>query len=266
MSNNYQILITKLDAFIRKYYKNRLLKGGIYTVGLLVVSFIVFTSLEYFGQFNITGRTILFYSFIAITTYLLVNYIIIPIAKLYKFGKVINHHQAAQIIGNHFDEVKDKLINVLQLEHLAETNSNNLLLASIDQKSMELKPIPFSNAVNLTENKKHLKYLLIPLLLFIGIAMVAPKIFTIGTERLVNHNIYIAPIAPFKMEITNKKLQVLKNKDFNLEVSISGNQLPDKIYLEQNGNKFPLSKTNKRTYSYDFKNVQENKEFKLYAS
>lgn len=266
MSNNYQILISKLDAFIRKYYKNRLLRGGIYSLATLFAAFIVFTSVEYFGQFDVVGRTILFYSFVGVTIYLLVNYIIIPLAKLYRFGKVINHNQAAEIIGNHFDEVKDKLINVLQLEHLAVNQNNSLLLASIDQKSMELKPVPFTNAVNLTENKKHLKYLLIPLFLIVGILLTAPKIFTEGTDRLMNHNTYIAPIAPFKMEINNRNLAVLKNKDFNLEVVIEGDQLPDKVYLESNGSKFALSKIDKRSYSYVFKNVQENKNFKLYAS
>jgi len=266
MSNNYQILISKLDAFIRKYYKNKLLRGAIYSLGLLLAAFMVFTSIEYFGQFSTTGRTILFYSFVGVTTYLLGNYVIIPISKLYKFGKIINHNQAAEIIGNHFDEVKDKLINVLQLEHRAEFNSNNLLLASIDQKSLELKPVPFSGAIDFNENKKHLKYLFIPLLLLVGISIVSPKIFTVGTERLVNHSVYIAPVAPFKMEINNNELSVLKNKDFNLEVLVSGNQLPDKLYLEQGGNKYPLSKTDKRTYSYTFKNVQQNKDFKLYAS
>ena len=152
MSNNYQILIKKLDEFIRKYYKNKLLRGGIYSAGLLLASFIVFTSIEYFGQFSTTGRTILFYSFLSIIAYLLVNYVAIPLSKLYRFGKIINHDQAAEIIGNHFEEVKDKLINVLQLEHKAEQNSGGLLLASIDQKSIELKPIPFSNAINLSEN------------------------------------------------------------------------------------------------------------------
>lgn len=266
MSNNYQILISKLDAFIRKYYKNRLLKGGIYSVGLLLASFIVFTSVEYFGQFSTTGRTILFYSFVAITTYLLVNYVIVPLAKLYKFGKIINHNQAAEIIGNHFDEVKDKLINVLQLEHKALLSSSSLLLASIDQKSLELKPVPFVNAVNLTENKKHLKYLFIPLLLLIGISIVSPKIFTVGTERLINHNTYIAPVAPFEMKVNNNELSVLKNKDFNLEVVVSGSQLPSKLYIEEGGNKYPLSKTDKRSYAYTFKNVQQNKNFKLYAA
>lgn len=266
MSNNYQILISKLDAFIRKYYKNRLLRGGIYSLGLFLLAFTLFTTLEYFGQFDITGRTVLFYSFLSITIYLLANYVVIPLLKLYRFGKVINHNQAAEIIGDHFEEVKDKLINVLQLEHLAMNQNNQLLLASIDQKSIELKPVPFANAVNLTENKKHLKYLLIPLLLIIGISITAPKIFTEGTDRLMNHNTYIAPIAPFKMEITNSNLSVLKNKDFNLEVEISGNQLPDRIYIESNGNKYPLSKSDKRSYSYTFKNVQKDNSFKLYAS
>lgn len=266
MSNNYQILINKLDAFIRKYYKNRLLKGGIYSIGFLLASFMVFTTIEYFGQFNTTGRTILFYTFLVFTAYLIGNYIVIPLSKLYKFGKVINHNQAAEIIGNHFDEVKDKLINVLQLEHKAALGHNNLLLASIDQKSLELKPVPFVGAVDFNENKKHLKYLLIPLLLLIGVSIVAPKIFTVGTERLVNHSVYIAPVAPFTMEISNKELSVLKNKDFNLEVSISGNQLPEKLYLQQGGNKYPLSKMDKRTYGYTFKNVQQKKDFKLYAS
>jgi len=266
MNNNYQILIEKLDAFIRKYYKNKLLKGVIYSLGVLLASFIVFTSVEYFGQFNVVGRTVLFYAFLAITLYLLTNFVVVPLAKLYKLGKVIDHNQAAQIIGNHFDEVKDKLLNVLQLEHLATQKTDELLMASIDQKSLELKPVPFSNAVNLTENKKHLKYVIIPLLLLLGISIVAPSIFTEGTNRLVHHNIYIAPAAPFQMKINNNELKVLKNDDFTLEVTIEGNQLPNKVYIERNSNKYPLSKIGKRNYVFTFKNVQNPQEFKLYAS
>ena len=258
MGNNYQILIEKLDAFIRKYYKNRLLKGVIYSLGLLLASFIIITTLEYFVQFSITGRTVLFYLFLASACYLLINFVAIPLSKLYKFGKVINHDQAAEIIGNHFEEVNDKLINVLQLEHKALKDSNELLLASIDQKSLELKPVPFSRAIDFSENKQHLKYLIIPLVLIIGIAIVSPKIFTVGTERLVNHNNYIEPVAPFKMELLNSQLSVLKNKDFTLELTVSGAQLPDKIYIEFSGNKYPISKQRKSTYTYTFNGIVYN--------
>lgn len=266
MSNNYQILITKLDAFIRKYYKNKLLKGGIYGVALLLSAFIVVTTVEYFGQFDTTIRTVLFYLFLFTTGYLVINYIGIPLLRLYNFGKIINHKQAAEIIGNHFDEVKDKLINVLQLEHQQHIENDQLLLASIDQKSTELTPVPFGNAVDLSENRKHLKFILIPLLFIVVISVVAPKVFTIGTERLVKHNTYIAPMAPFIMEIENDNFNVLKNEDYTLLVTLSGNSLPDKVYVEEEGTRYALNKTDKRTYAYTFKNVQKNKDFKLYAS
>ncbi|MGE0560403.1 MAG: hypothetical protein AB7O47_01170 [Flavobacteriales bacterium] len=264
--NNYQILINKLDAFIRKYYKNQLLKGGIYAVSLVLASFVLFTSVEYFAQFNILGRTILFYCFFLIVAYVMAYYIILPISKLYKFGKIINHEQAADIIGKHFTEVKDKLTNVLQLNELSFNNPNQLVLASIDQKSAELKPVSFANAVDFTENKRYWKIALFPLLFLLFISIFSPEIFKVGTSRLVNHNSIIKPVAPFEFNIKNTTLSVLKNKDFNLEVEISGNQLPDKVFLVQNGMKTVLTKVDKRNFSHTFKNVIEPLKFNLLAS
>ena len=47
-------IINKLNEFIIKYYKNQLLKGLIYFVSILLVFFLVFSSLEYYSQFNWT--------------------------------------------------------------------------------------------------------------------------------------------------------------------------------------------------------------------
>ena len=178
--NNYHILIQKLDAFIRKYYKNRLIKGGIYAFGLLMAAFLFITIVEYFIQFNTLGRTILFYTFVLSAAYVLVYFIVIPLLKLYQFGEIINHKQAATIIGNHFDEVRDKLINVLQLEEQKAINqyNNQLIWASIEQKSVELTPVPFSNAIQFSENKKYLKWIAIPLLTALLIGVISPTIFT----------------------------------------------------------------------------------------
>lgn len=265
--NNYHILIQKLDAFIRKYYKNRLIKGGIYAFGLLLAAFLFFTTVEYLVQFNTLGRTILFYAFVFISAYVVVYFIVIPLLKLYQFGKIINHRQAAQIIGNHFEEVKDKLINVLQLEEQRNSYQNNqLILASIEQKSVELSPVPFSNAIQFSENKKHLKWLFIPLIFALTIGIISPTVFTEGTSRLLQHNVYIAPVAPFSFIVKNESFNVLKNQDFNLQVDIEGNQVPHKVYIEKNGVKYPLTKVDNRHYSYVFKNVQQAEDFKLYAS
>src|SRR3989344_4815817 len=116
MSSNYQNLIEKLDEFIRKYYKNLLLRGLIYSTALVLLFFVSATTLEYFAHFNSAVRTILFYSFVLATLFILVKYIAIPVSKLYKIGKIISHEEASAIIGKHFSNVQDKLLNVLQLQ------------------------------------------------------------------------------------------------------------------------------------------------------
>ena len=82
--------------------------------------------------------------------------------KLIGLQKGISFKEASKIIGNHFPEVQDKLLNVLQLKE--NTNQTDLLLASIAQKSKELQPIPFAKAINFGKNKKYIPYFIIPVL------------------------------------------------------------------------------------------------------
>src|SRR5262245_6565910 len=159
-SGNYEILLGKLDEFIRKYYKNQLIRGAIYTFTALLAAWIVFTSLEYFGHFSTTVRTILFWTFISVALVSLWKGVIIPLSHLYRMGKIISHEQAADIIGRHFSNVQDKLLNTLQLKAESDRmgQSSALLIAGIEQKTEELKPIPFTSAIDLRKNRKYFRY------------------------------------------------------------------------------------------------------------
>lgn len=267
MLGNYQSLLQKLDDFIRKYYKNRLLKGGIYSIGLLLLLFIGTTSLEYFGHFSSSIRTLLFYGFLIASGYVLVKYLFIPASKLYKFGKVISHSEAANIIGNHFSDVQDKLLNLLQLQEQAQSISteNSLLEASIDQKIYALKPIPFSAAIQFSENKKYLKYALIPFFLVMVVLFSAPRIIADGTKRLVRHSEYFEKEAPFQFVIMNKNLTTVAQQDYELKLQLTGDEIPDNVYVEIDGNEFKLEKESVVKFNYLFKNVQKSTRFQLLA-
>ena len=143
--NNFNNIQTKLEQFIAKYYTNELIKGAIlfFSIGLLY--FLVTLLIEHLLWLNSTGRTLLFWLFIAVELFLFIKFIAIPISRLLKLQKGIDYLDASKIIGNHFPEVNDKLLNVLQL-HQNKTGSE-LLLASIEQKSAELYPIPFKLAI-----------------------------------------------------------------------------------------------------------------------
>jgi len=150
--DNYQLLINKLDQFIRKYYINKLIRGVLYSVGLILLLFLAMSLLEYYYYFNSGVRKAMFFSFIGISLLALAGWVFVPLMKYFRLGSVISHEQAAQVIGAHFTDVKDKLLNILQLKKQSDANTNrDLILASIDQKSDEIKPIPFKNAIDLSK-------------------------------------------------------------------------------------------------------------------
>ena len=103
--DNYQVLIEKLDAFIRKYYKNQLIRGGLYAFTMSLAFYLLVTSLEYFGHFNTGFRTTIFYVFVLGNLFILGNFILIPLVHLYRIGKIISHEQAAKIIGEHLPQL-----------------------------------------------------------------------------------------------------------------------------------------------------------------
>ncbi len=267
MENSGDILIEKLDGFIRKYYKNQLLKGVIYSSGILLGAFLTVVLLEYFGEFNTAIRTVLFFSFLIATLSVLVKFITIPLLKLNKIGKIISYDQAAAIIGNHFGNVQDKLLNVLQLQsNKMLQGSDELLLASIRQKTDELKPVPFTTAINLSENKKYLKYVLPLLLLTTFILVIWPQVITKSTARLVNYTTFYEKEMPFKFSIQNKNLTALQTQDFKLELNVTGDQLPNEVYINIKGIEYKLEKENNATFNYTFKNVQASTGFQLSAA
>lgn len=262
--SSYDVLIEKLNSFIKKYYLNQLLKGGIYFIAIGLALFLSVSILEYIGKFNSTIRTILFYSSSLLILATFAAYILIPLAKLFQIGKQISHEQAAGIIGQHFSEVSDKLNNVLQLKQNLG-GSEALIEASINQKSNELKPIPFVAAINLGENKKFLKYALPPLVALMAILFFSPNILSESTNRLVSHRVEFIPEAPFTFVIENENLSAIKFEDFPLVVEIEGEEVPNEIKVQFRDREVLMKKQSERRFEYVFKNLQSSFNFNLQA-
>ncbi len=267
MSNNTDILIQKLDEFIRKYYKNMLVKGTLYGFSILLTVFLAVVLLEYFGQFNSVLRAVLFFTFLGVSGFVLWRYILHPLMRLYKIGQGISYEQAAQVIGRHFTNVQDKLLNVLQLQSIQHLDSNNaLLLAGIDQKIEQLKPVPFSGAINISENRKYLPYVLPLVFITTGMAYFWPQIISRSTDRLVHYSSYYEKEMPFQFMIKNTSLQTLQSTDYTLSLEMQGRQVPDEVYLLIKGIEYRMQKENIEKFSHLFSNPQENIRFQFSAA
>lgn len=268
MLNNFTTIQSKLEQFIRRYYVNELLKGVILFFAIGLLYFLLTLFIEYVLWLNPTARTFLFWAFIAVELALFVKFIAFPLAKLFKLQKGINYEDASRIIGQHFPEVSDKLLNVLQLKSRSEgANESELLLASIEQKSTELQPIPFRLAVNFKQNIKYLKYAAIPIVVLLLTYFTGHfNWFSDSYERVVNYKTAYEPPAPFQFFVVNEKLRAIENKDYKIVVKTAGDVIPENAQIHYNGETYFLQQTAPGQFEYVFSQPRERMEFNLFAN
>ncbi|SHG76493.1 DUF4175 family protein [Pedobacter caeni] len=267
MNDNYGLLISKVNEFTQKFYLNKLLRGSIYAAAVLLALYLFLFLFVYYAHPGTTVKTILFFASLAVSVFIIGIWIIIPALSYFKLSKNLSIEQAATLIGEHFFNVKDKLLNTLQLKALADKNpeSNMLIMAGIDQKIQELKPIPFTSAIQLNENRKYLKYFLAPLSVIVLIAVIAPSILKEGTNNFVQYNKEILPKAPFNFELLNQRLLSSQGDDLTLKLKLTGNEIPQEVYISDGLNTYKLEKENNSRFQYTFKNLQKNKEIRFSA-
>ena len=126
--NEYSNIEQKLTEFTRKFYTSEFIKGAILFVSFGLVYLFITLFVEYIFWLDTGFRTALFWLFILVELFLLYRFLLVPLFKLYGLTKGISFKESSRIIGQHFPEVADKLLNILELK---ESDSNSsLVLAS----------------------------------------------------------------------------------------------------------------------------------------
>ena len=264
----YEALIARLDQFIRKYYLNQVIRGTLYTLAVVGLGFLAINLLEANFYFDRGGRKALFYGYLAASVLALAYWVILPSARYFRLGRVISHERAATIIGDHFGEVQDKLLNLLQLGSAARAAGSggpqtSLLLAGIRQKSAELQPVPFRSAIDLRQNRRYLRYALPPLLLLLAILVIAPGYITDPTHRLVHNGEDFERPAPFAFVLPEGDLEVEQFGDFPLTVEATGAVVPAEAFVVIGAERYRMRPLGDGRFAHTFRGVADEVEFAL---
>lgn len=261
-------LLNQIDGFIRKFYKNQIVKGLLLFTGILVASYLFVITVEYFGRFNSFVRGALLIGFLLINVFIIVKYLIIPLLRLKSYGKRIDRKQASEIIGSFFPNVSDRLLNTLQLNDQMNANSADfeLLNASVQQRSASLSVLPFTDAIDFRENRKYLKWVLPIVLLLMLIGIISPSFISSSTERVVNFSQDFVEPAPFKFNLLNKNRVIEEGEDFSFELELNGKELPAKVYINSDQGRFVLDKLAKNKFSGRIEQVRKDLSFSFEAN
>ncbi len=263
--NHFNHIQKELNKFIKKYYTNELIKGLLlfFSIGLSYFLFTIF--IEYFLWLSPLFRTVLFWVFIVIELLLFTKYILIPVFKLFGLSRGISEIEASKLIGNHFPEVKDKLLNVLQLHNSAY--NSELISASIQQKSEELHFISFKKAIDLSKNTKFLKYAVLPFAVWGLIYSTGNiSIFNDSFSRVVHYKKEYEQPAPFYYKINESSFNVVEGNPLDLIVETIGNPIPNDVKIYFLDQSHYLNQLQLGVFEYHFQSVKKSFSFYFEAN
>jgi hypothetical protein len=256
-------LLERIEDFIKRFYLNRLIRGGLLFLALTLGVFLLFVNIEYFAFLSTAFRAALFFSFLLIVSVSFWHFILNPILKINKVGRRLSYEEASQMIGKLIPGIEDKVLNTLQL---AGFRDNSLALAAIEQKSIELTRYPFASAIDFKENKRYL-WLVFPVLLAFAIVFLAnPKIIITGSERILNYSSVYLPEAPFDFVLLNDLSAVEEGSDVELRVRLKGDNIPSKVFVQSNYGRFMMSEVGKNEYSFVVSKLRQNLKFHFVAA
>ncbi len=262
-------LIQKLDAFIRRHHRTKVLRGLLLSFVTLTVGALLFVLLEGLGRFGVAGRTVLFYTFAAAAALVLATQVLWPLAQWARLSQGLSHEQAARIVGNHFPEVKDKLLNTLQLQRQVDNAQGadvTLLAASIDQRTASLRPLPFASAVDISGAARLLRWAApVALVVLAGIWM-QPDWVTAPAARIVQHRTEFIEPAPFTFVLVNDRLDVPAGDAFVVTVETKGDDLPASVTLESGNGRFRMERVKPHVFRHTFPAVRSNIDFQFLAN
>jgi hypothetical protein len=249
----------KIKAFQRRYYLNIFIRGIILTLSVVCLYFVVATVVEHSLWLNNWARFLILFCFFGIVIFCLYWFLKLPL-QWWIIKKGLGEEQSAKIIGDSLPSVKDRLVNLIQLS--GDTKKSALAYASILQKSKEFELSSFDAVIDLSYNKRYLKYLIIPLGILLVILFVNQNIITQSTNRIIHFSQHYTPQAPFKFVVLNKSLTAFYNEDFTLRVKLEGNAIPETIYINE-GQRLKMDPNENGDFTYTFENLQNGPTFQL---
>lgn len=257
-------LIEKIEQFIRKYYLNRLIQGVLIGAVLWMVFFLLLNGLEYFSWFSSKIRFVLLLVFLSVSIFILIRHFVIPIYNLIRYRKKMSIEKAAVLIGQFFPDIQDKLLNTVQLTTSSSSRPDDaLLLASIEQRTQQLSPIHFTDAVDLKANTRVFLLFLPLLILIIVLALSLPNFAVQPVQRIIHYDQEFDKPLPFSVAISQVPFETSQGKDFLLNIQVTGEHIPDQFYIVSNSSRQLMNRQSINEFSHTFKTLYQDVDFQI---
>lgn len=258
-----QILIGKIERFVRKFYLNRLIQGALIGAALWMLFYLAVNTLEYFSWFSSKVRLVLFVVLLAVSAAVLAVYFVVPLVNLIRYRKKMSLQQASLLIGRFFPEVDDKLLNTLQLSEAGDAGSQQLLEATIEQRTEQLAPLRFTDAVDLKGNLRYVYIVIALLLILVLLSIFLPSFAVQPAQRIINYGQEYEKPLPFTVTLQQEAIETRQGADVPFTIHVEGAQIPDAFYVKSGMGQQLFTRNTINEHTYVFKNLHHDFSFQV---
>lgn len=267
-NQSYNKLIGRIKSV--RATQNLIDLGSSMILSFSVISLIVFSAslIEYFAFGDETFRKTLFYGSLGAIAVTFVLGLAKPVASIFSERFNYSISELAKKIGEKFPEIKDRLLNAMQMKSVLE--SGNL-------GSKDLANSAFIEAYKASENKdffeildkSNLKKSLIFFLSILGILAVSFFLsngMSSSIDRIANYEKSYLPPIPFNLALKDLDEKIKRGSDLKIIVEGEG-EMPETIELylkeaqQENFENFKLRLDTGNIYNFSIRSLKTSLEF-----
>lgn len=244
-SKIYTIIKQKLTSVRNKQLSVNAITGFFILSITLIAILYFFSFLNSILHLSTTFRTIIFYSFLVIQTLVAIYFIGIPLLTRLRILKGESDYRIATKVGNQFPQIKDRLLNAIQIyeqkeieqqKSLSPIYSYSLIDAAFEGLYNEIKDLNFIDAVDFKQYKFFRKNLLLTILGAIIFYVLFPNSLNNSLYQLLNYWKEFTPPPKILFSIQPGNYEAVKDETVTLTVQTSGNRLESiKLFTRQEG-------------------------------
>lgn len=224
----YQELLERLSRLRRARERVAVGIGASRAASIIIATILAALLIETVFHLSITGRTILFFSTIAVSLASLGLLAFPAVAEMFGFKRRLSDEALASKIGEHFTEVEDRLVNVLQLASNSRESvfgSPSFTSAAFAGTYNSIRHIDFNKIIDERPMRRAF------ILFFLVLAATLGSFFLGGSDlsaaggRLVHFRTFYQKPAPFQFAVRPGNSKVLRGESVKIVVRTNGEQL-----------------------------------------
>lgn len=279
MSNlelTYNSFISRISETGKKDIFFKLVKNILLSLTVFIILALVLISLEAVFEFSSGIRKVMFLGYLAV---LFATFITIGAIALFGLKELSNSSKVnkyAGKIGSHYPEIKDNLLNALQVYDYTKRSdhifSTALAAETINLVNEKSKPYNFKNVISFKRNAPFAVLFASAFLLFTSLMLAFPNTFQAAANRLIDYNFtFVENTLGIAYEIKPGNIEIAKGESVDVFAKIMFNDpnyktdeitlytktvTNDGIEISSNSEKIPAAGVNE--FKFNIKNINSN--------